>query len=307
MRILTLVAALAAISGCTGDLTQVPDAAKGRDFCADPASPTCRFLNAPVKLSPKKVSLPGRPYAFHPTREALEFVDGMGRHWRAPVGTLTDGASIPVVFAQIIGNPTSREFVNAAAMHDAICGIGNTELPGFHDATWEATHRMFYDGLRVGGTDEIRSKLMFAAVYLGGPRWLPGDKTFDMRQDRSAEAIVSTQGTRVAAVTRGLRGQALGRVSTAELQAMMRRVKVWIETNNPGVGQIESYIQRQEQQALAALAAEQAGGDGPSHPAEPQAEAPDPGPVTTPIGESAEIANPAVADPTAGTETGSGL
>ncbi|WP_088623525.1 DUF1353 domain-containing protein [Oceanicola sp. 22II-s10i] len=261
MRFPALATALFALSSCAATLQPGgTDPTEGRNFCAVSTSPVCRFLDAPVRLSNEEVRLPGRPYRFYPISRRLNFVDGSGRPWVAPVGTLTDGASIPVMFASIVGSPTSPEFVNAAALHDAMCGIGNTELPGFHSATWESTHRMFYDALRVGGTDEKRAKIMFAAVYLGGPRWIPGDKTFDIRQLAASDPRISTQGTG-AVRTRGLSGQALGTVDEAGMKRILRATIAYIERDNPPIGAIEAYITTQEGVSIAeAMVNEHQGG-----------------------------------------------
>jgi len=43
---------------------------------------------------------------------------------------------------------------------------------------WRATHRVFYDALRALGVTASKAKLMYYAVYLGGPKWIeiiPGD------------------------------------------------------------------------------------------------------------------------------------
>lgn len=145
---------------------------------------TCRFRNAPLALEPKPVTLPGRPYTFYPTARELVFVDGKARGWTAARLTLTDGASIPPVFVPVIGNPREPEFALAAAMHDAYCGIGNETGPAWHAAAWQDVHRMFYDTLVAGGTKPARAKIMFAAVWLGGPRWYPHSGAPDISMDR---------------------------------------------------------------------------------------------------------------------------
>lgn len=139
--------------------------------CGGPGTDRCNFFNGPVRLLSQPVRVASRQQNFFPTANRLEFVDSEASRWIAPSRTLTDGASIPPIFVPIIGAPRSPEFVNAAAMHDAHCGIGNETLPEYQSRTWQETHRMFYDALRVNGTEEIRAKVMYAAVYLGGPRW----------------------------------------------------------------------------------------------------------------------------------------
>ena len=135
---------------------------------SDPATGGCTFSQSPLRVLPEPVELPKRPYKFFPTAGQLNFVDAQGKNWVAPPRTLTDGASIPKIFVAIVGDPTAPEFINAAAVHDAYCGVGNETGTMFHRAKWEDVHVMFYDGLIVGGTPEIRAKIMFAAVWLGG-------------------------------------------------------------------------------------------------------------------------------------------
>ena len=133
----------------------------------------CRFNNAPLKLEPEKIRLEGRAYDFQRVAERLDFVDGDGRNWHAPEKSLTDGASIPEIFVPLVGFPNEPRFVNAAAVHDAYCGIGNETGPVYHAKTWQEVHRLFYDALVASGTPDGKAKIMFAAVWLGGPRWYP--------------------------------------------------------------------------------------------------------------------------------------
>ena len=139
--------------------------------CEKQSASRCLFFNAPVSLLPKVIRLKERPLPFFRTEKSIEFVDARPSKWLAPKNTLTDGASIPTIFLAAVGNPRSKEFINAATMHDAYCGIGNESLPQYHSETWQNVHRMFYDALRVSGTPPNKAKIMYAAVYLGGPRW----------------------------------------------------------------------------------------------------------------------------------------
>jgi len=175
MRCFVALSGLALLSACApgavtldGNTTQRALAAVQ---CTGPNAENCTFINSPVRLVNEPVRLATRRVDFFPTADAMQFIDARSRPWNAPTRTLTDGASIPQIFVPIIGDPNSREFVNAAAMHDAACGIGNENLKEYQAQTWQDTHRMFYDALRVGGTPEVKAKVMFAAVYLGGPRW----------------------------------------------------------------------------------------------------------------------------------------
>ena len=164
------------LAGCTEPMVSSQNAliSKARFSareCGGPGQDRCNFFNGPVQLVNTPVRVATRSAEFFPTANRLEFVDSEASRWIAPQRTLTDGASIPSIFVPIIGARRSPEFLNAAAVHDAYCGIGNETLPEYQSRTWEETHRMFYDALRAGGTEELRAKVMFAAVYLGGPRW----------------------------------------------------------------------------------------------------------------------------------------
>lgn len=217
-RLAPVAALLSLLAACVpADLQTASETLPGNSReCPAGAGAGCYFRNSPVRLQPKTVEIPGRPYAFQPTARTLEFVDGAGRGWTAPVNTLTDGASIPPVFVPVVGNPRSREFANAAAMHDAWCGIGNEDGAVYHKARWQDVHRMFYDSLIVGGTPEITAKVMFAAVWLGGPRWAPVSGAADTRLER-LPADVRRDG--------------------------MKRAKAFIEREDPPMWRLVPYLQ----------------------------------------------------------------
>lgn len=179
--------------------------------CSGPAAPICLFINAPVILGTKPFSVPTRKAQFFKTQATVEFVDNQKRRWVAPEATLTDGASIPKIFIPIVGDPTSREFLGAATLHDAYCGIGNEELDSYHARRWQEVHRMFYDTLIVGGTPDTTAKIMFAAVYLAGPRWR--DPVRDLRK-----VPVSVQ------------------------QAAMKQAKAFIEKEKPDLNSLHRYL-----------------------------------------------------------------
>ncbi|WP_439121865.1 DUF1353 domain-containing protein [Marivita sp.] len=139
----------------------------------------CRFDGAPLEMAGSPVFVEKFQHAFLPTSKELTFIDARGVMWTAPVQTLTDGASIPTIFEPIMGDRQSREYLLAAAMHDAFCGVGNEALPTFQTRSWEDVHRMFFEALIVAGTSPQKAKIMFAAVYLGGPRWDDPERGLD--------------------------------------------------------------------------------------------------------------------------------
>ena len=101
-----------------------------------------------------------------------------------------------MLFVPLVGNPRTREFANASALHDAYCGVGNEDGANWHNGTWQSVHRMFYDTLVVSGTHEIKAKIMFAAVWLGGPRWYatgrPDARLALLPDRKKVEAMQST-------------------------------------------------------------------------------------------------------------------
>ena len=230
-----LIAGLLAVSALSA-CQPAPDRASFTDagFCSGAAGAFCAFVNAPLQLAADIVRLPRRPYPFHPLAKDLSFVDRQQRVWIAPKGILTDGASIPPVFVKVVGQPTDPSFVKTGAIHDSYCGIGNESSPFYHTRPWRETHRMFYEALRVGGTSETVAKTMFAAVYMGGPRWT---------LLRSAP-VVSTQGT--VEGSRSARDSVdrldLSHVPVASLQRSLSGVVAQIEAENPTIQEIENLV-----------------------------------------------------------------
>ncbi|MGD9786301.1 MAG: DUF1353 domain-containing protein [Hyphomicrobiaceae bacterium] len=94
----------------------------------------------------------------------FSFEDPKGKLWTVPSGARVDGASIPQAFWSIIGGPFTGKYREASVVHDHYCNK-KTE-------TWQATHRVFYDGMLANGVDAATATTMYAAVYWGGPRWV---------------------------------------------------------------------------------------------------------------------------------------
>lgn len=185
-----------ALSACVDLESQLRDQTN-RTSASECANEGCFFVNSPVKTLPQAVRIPGRAAPFFPTANALAFVDNDNTRWTAPKFTLTDGASIPRLFQPFVGDALTPSFRNAAALHDAYCGIGNELLPEYHADRWQKVHRMFYDTLVVGGTPKPKAKVMFAAVWLGGPRWYqnkqPDNRLASVPDDIKIEAFLQTK------------------------------------------------------------------------------------------------------------------
>jgi hypothetical protein len=99
----------------------------------------------------------------------VTYQDPYEKIWEAPQGWVVNGSSIPRVFWTIIGSPYVGKHRNASVFHDVACDRKNDP--------WEAVHIMYYNACRLGGVSEEKAKLMFAAVWMGGPRWEPPNLT----------------------------------------------------------------------------------------------------------------------------------
>src|SRR5262245_35717189 len=82
----------------------------------------------------------------------------------APKKFEADGASIPQLFWTVVGGPLDGQYRNASIVHDVGC-VRMTDK-------WEDVHLMFYEACRCGGVPENKAKVVYAAVYHWGPRWV---------------------------------------------------------------------------------------------------------------------------------------
>lgn len=219
-----MIAALLAAAATLAGIEQLRQQSEGRVTCPQGAgSEVCRFEGTPLRVSGTPVYIGNRQGAFLPTLEEISFVDGSGRRWIVPPDTLTDGASIPTLFAPLVGDRQRREYLLAAALHDAYCGIGNEALSTYQSRPWEEVHRMFYDALLTAGTPPRIAKVMFAAVYLGGPRWNDPARALDMMSDD-------------------------------DLMKEMKQGMDWIERADPGPEEIMDWMKDREAKMRAAYA-----------------------------------------------------
>lgn len=187
---------------------------------------TCVFRNAPLELTRTPITFPDRPFEYRRTLNEVQYIDRRGHVWRAPEGTITDGATIPPVFVPLIGSPTSAEFAIAAAIHDAYCGFGNEDMPLWQARDWRAVHRMFFEALVIGGTPESKAKAMYAAVMTGGPRWGRGE-------DASDGGILPN----------GTARPDLASVPEAELQAAFAEMLAYIAREDPTLDEIDGVVE----------------------------------------------------------------
>ena len=93
----------------------------------------------------------------------FKYVDPQGKQWKAPTGSVINGASIPSMFWSVIGGPFEGRFRKASVLHDAACDVQTD--------SWEDVHRMFYDACRCSRVGIGKAQTMYWAVYHFGPRW----------------------------------------------------------------------------------------------------------------------------------------
>lgn len=125
------------------------------------------------------LSFVNRPDSQFDTTVDVSYQAPDGKIWVAPAGTITDGASIPSVVAGFFGGKLHSSFLFAAIVHDAYCGESNIHLPVYQTESWQATHQMFYHACLANGTSNVKAKVMYAGVRLGGPRWALDMETFN--------------------------------------------------------------------------------------------------------------------------------
>lgn len=91
------------------------------------------------------------------------FVDSKEREWKAPKGSVIDGASIPRELWSMTGSPFVGKYRRASVLHDVAC----VERSQKH----ELVHYMFYEAMLFDGVEKGKAKLMYIAVREMGPKW----------------------------------------------------------------------------------------------------------------------------------------
>ena len=95
--------------------------------------------------------------------EAFSFIDSAQKTWKTLDHSVVDGASIPPVFWSIVGGPYEGRYRNASVVHDVECDLRRER--------WQDVHRMFHEACIAGGVRRLKALLLYAAVYLFGPKW----------------------------------------------------------------------------------------------------------------------------------------
>lgn len=96
-------------------------------------------------------------------KSPFAYIDPSKRRWDVPKDAIVDGASIPRMLWTLIGGPFEGKYRNASIIHDWYCDL--------RLRSWQQVHRMFFEAMVTSSVPLTKAKLLYAGVYLGGPRW----------------------------------------------------------------------------------------------------------------------------------------
>ena len=114
----------------------------------------------------------------------FSFEDPNGLVWSAKKNQMVDGASIPSSLWSFVGSPFSGKYRDASVIHDIACDEKTR--------TWEVVHLAFYYAMRASGVSELRSKIMYGAVYHFGPRW-PISQRFLVEEPTTKKIVIPAE------------------------------------------------------------------------------------------------------------------
>ena len=106
----------------------------------------------------------------------IAYIDSNCEKWIAPVGAITDGATIPERLWSIVGGPYEGTYRNAAIIHDWYCDMRLRKS--------ERVHHMFFEAMLASGVKPGLATIMFGAVSKGGPEWDEQTKQNSMLSSR---------------------------------------------------------------------------------------------------------------------------
>jgi Protein of unknown function (DUF1353) len=92
----------------------------------------------------------------------FHFADPSSKKWRAPAGSVVDGASIPRALWTIVGSPYTGDYRRASVVHDVAC-----DEAGGDKKKRRAADRMFFHACRAGGCSIWQAILLYLGVRIG--------------------------------------------------------------------------------------------------------------------------------------------
>lgn len=117
--------------------------------------------------------------------EDFYFVDGKGRKWEAPKGSLINGATIPRALWSTIGAPYSGPYRRASVIHDV--AVGELTNPEATDEEKKAADRMFYSACRYDGCSRRLAAILYIGARMGS--WISSSNAlkrimlYEIRED----------------------------------------------------------------------------------------------------------------------------
>ena len=171
--------------------------------------------------------------------EDFSFIDCEGLTWLAPKGRSIDGASIPRFAWSIVGSPFSGRYRKASVIHDIACD--DRVRP------WESVHLAFYYAMRASKVALIKAKLMYAAVYHKGPRWMSprspqGSTSINSKIPEPSLNIQSdiTKNYEISeTIDRLASSQSIERIDGASMESLLREIQA--SEGKLSLGEIRNY------------------------------------------------------------------
>jgi hypothetical protein len=105
----------------------------------------------------------GTPDRLMKMLQPFSFTDPSSKVWRAPTGSLIDGASIPRALWTVVGSPYTGDYRRASIVHDVAC-----DDAGGDPKKRRAADRMFFHACRAGGCSIWESTILYLGVRVGG-------------------------------------------------------------------------------------------------------------------------------------------
>ena len=155
--------------------------------------------------------------------EDFAYTDPKGRRWLAPAGSKTDGATIPQVVWSVVGGPFDGQYREAAVIHDVYCETKSEP--------WRDVHRIFYYANRAAGVSEGKSKILYGAVMIGGPKWGSNNsKCYSCHETGSTKVVRDAKG----------RLTAFPPITESDV----RKLADFVNQSNPSLEQIDDFVKK---------------------------------------------------------------
>lgn len=155
--------------------------------------------------------------------EDFAYTDPKGRKWLAPAGSKTDGATIPKVVWSVVGGPFEGQYREAAVIHDVYCETKSEP--------WRDVHRIFYYANRAAGVSEGKSKILYGAVMIGGPKWGSNkSKCYSCHDTGSTKVLPDAKGRLTA--------------FPPIIESDVRKLADFVNQSNPSLEQIDEFVMK---------------------------------------------------------------